>query len=649
MLQHALAKSTRIPPRLGTLRAYCSTPSKRVELLHAINEQNHDVPLHSLTEMVRQYWKETNVNRSTRPVDPAQTLLNDTHAGSLVRCIAKHYKHSFVCRNLLRWEMLRNCHRIPLMNELVALTAKAANARHAQLATKEDVLRWCIADCVQRNDISVAVDLYVSFYSHSHEHTLDKELASSIVTALAFTDPRFDRLHLAKLLELYKLFSTHKDKLVITETQAVQICNKAISLLEEPILTKAVLNRVLDASADDARVRSTRVAASYHLINEDYRRNNAAGVYYQWLRIKDSYTSVTKHDSRILFKVLRICTKHKAYRCVCRELVWKLPPQYYCNNALLLPCVMDYATRVKDLGLAERVMEDINTHADPKTYGSIVLSRRVLSTLLRMHLAFNDSEGVDRVLQQITRQHGHPSPGDYQAIVSHLVGTARTADLLKAVNMLDGIPMAQALPSVATVVNKIVDNQRGRPSEFNKASMKLLATLLDKAHRADPLHKHSLWGVVAAVYIKHLTHYRYVPWARVDETTVAKVDRPADTSRLDVAKLCYLNSRNVHWADTTPNPFVSSSPQDVRLKITSDNRPVVLRTIAMNAINVQRKDIFQWCCAELYAHGVPVEELVLDWNMMLKHQIRRSEFKNPQEVTEALELDGLDFISKALR
>ncbi|CAI6723230.1 ANL_collapsed_G0027800.mRNA.1.CDS.1 [Saccharomyces cerevisiae] len=49
--------------------------------------------------------------------------------------------------------------------------------------------------------------------------------------------------------------------------------------------------------------------------------------------------------------------------------------------------------------MAKELMQNINRYTLTRNHHIVWLNKRCLSSLLRMHLKFNDSNGVDRVLE----------------------------------------------------------------------------------------------------------------------------------------------------------------------------------------------------------------------------------------------------------
>lgn len=182
-----------------------------------------------------------------------------------------------------------------------------------------------------------------------------------------------------------------------------------------------------------------------------------------------------------------------------------------------------------------------------------------------MHLKFNDSNGVDRVLKQITTNFRALSQENYQAIIIHLFKTQNLDHIAKAVKLLDTIPPGQAMLAYGSIINEVVDWKLASKVKFTDNLMALVNDLLTKAHDFDPDHRNSLWNVVSALYIKKLCHYK-----KRDGKFVANAKED-----IDLAKLLYINAAKrskTYWTKSNCNPFIASSPCECQLKVNNQNR-----------------------------------------------------------------------------
>ena len=598
---------------------------------------------------IRQYWSDMadyKKLRNQRNSVLENSILHEIKTEEFVKFIIQT-KNSSTTRGLYRRECLYQCkENMDLVNQVVSQVSSAR--KQGPLTTQLDTMRWCIDDAISTGDIVMAADLFLLYYRlFIDDKKLDEQYARKIVSALAYPNPLHDHVHLVKYLQLNSLSERITGNgIKLTRFQLETLSDKALGLSNEaPQLCKAILSKLMNVnyfSSKELKLRDDQVLLAYKSIDENYKRGNVASVYLIWNKIKEHYVSVSAHDSRIIYKVFKICTHNRAYRSICNEMFWKLTPEYYCNNPLMLPAIIDFITKQDSLTTAKELMQNINKYTLPENHHIVWLNKRCLSSLLRMHLKFNDSNGVDKVLKQITTNFRTLSQENYQAIIIHLFKTQKLDHIAKAIKLLDIIPPKQAMLAYASIINELVDWKLASKVKFTENLMDLINELLMKAHDFDPDHNCSLWNVVTALYIKKLCHYK-----KQNNKFVASQEE-----NIDLAKLLYINASKrgkTCWTKSNSNPFIVSSPSDIKLKINNQNRFVILRNIALSALQIERIDIFLWACAELYQNGMTIDELKLDWNFILKHQLRNSEFKTSIEIIQDIKKHGVSAIKRYLR
>ncbi|CAI4885286.1 CHS_3a_G0027320.mRNA.1.CDS.1 [Saccharomyces cerevisiae] len=599
---------------------------------------------------IRKYWSDMADYKSLRKQENSlleSSILHEVKIEDFISFINRTKTSSMTTRGIYRRECLYQCKKnLDLVNQVVS---QVSSVRHQKpLTTQLDTMRWCVDDAIGTGDIVMAADLFLLYYRlFTDDKKLDEQYAKKIISVLAYPNPLHDHVHLVKYLQLNSLFENITGGgIKLTRFQLETLSNKALGLSNEaPQLCKAILNKLMNINyslTNDLKLRDDQVLLAYKSIDENYRRGNVASVYSIWNKIKEHYVSISAHDSRIIYKVFKICTHNRAYRSICSEMFWQLTPEYYCNNPLILPAIIDFITKQDSLTMAKELMQNINRYTLPENHHIVWLNKRCLSSLLRMHLKFNDSNGVDRVLKQITTNFRALSQENYQAIIIHLFKTQNLDHIAKAVKLLDTIPPGQAMLAYGSIINEVVDWKLASKVKFTDNLMALVNDLLTKAHDFDPDHRNSLWNVVSALYIKKLCHYK-----KRDGKFVANAKED-----IDLAKLLYINAAKrskTYWTKSNCNPFIASSPCDVKLKVNNQNRFTILRNIALSALQIGRTDIFLWACAELYQNGMTIEELKLDWNFILKHQIRNSEFKTNKEIIQDIKKHGVSAVKRYLR
>ncbi|EJS43192.1 cbp1p [Saccharomyces arboricola H-6] len=640
-----------IMARTGTLRliSHNSRDSLQKQILTLIGTKaslNDDEKL-----KIRKYWSDMAEHAKNRRKQKGSlvgnSILPQVDIEDFGRFVNRTKGSSMTTRGLYRRECLYQCREnLNLVNRVVSQVSSTTH--HAPLTSGLDTMHWCVDDAFTTGDIVMAADLFLLYYRlYPDGNNLDETYASKIVSALAYPNPLRDHVHIVKFLQMNLLFERKMGNGIrLDRFQLETLSNKALGLSgEAPQLCKAVVNKLMNincTSTAELKLRDDQVLLAYRSIDESYRKGNVASVYSTWNKIKEHYVSISAHDSRIIYKVFKICTHNRAYRSVCNKMVWQLTPEYYCNNPLILPAIIDFITKKNSLTMAKELMQNINRYTLPENHHIVWLNKKCLSSLLRMHLKFNDSNGVDRVLKQITTNFRTLSQENYQAILIHLFKTQNLDHIAKAIKLLDTIPPKQAILAYGSIINELIDWKLASKVKFTDNLMALINELLMKAHDFDPEHRNSLWNVVSSLYIKKLCHYKKQNGKFVGNAG----------ENIDLAKLLYLNASKkdkIHWTKSNSNPFIISTPCDVKLKVNNQNRFVILRNIALSALQMDKLDIFLWACAELYQNGMTVDELKLDWNIILKHQIRNSEFKTYKEIVQDIKKHGVSSIKRYLK
>lgn len=648
-----------IRPLTGLTTQRAAPPYVRVCMLHTERETQLKITTSELNycilnqktystsqldRKIKEYWKVSKANSTTNFETPSVQPRIFLTGTNLFKHDNKQNNVSAIYRCFVRWEIIRA--QPPLRGKLFAnnlIHSSPLSPSHLQ-NTDIDILPFLIHNCITYEDIPNAIDLFIWYNTKKPGKELHRTLINSMIQCIAESSQIEPHYHLLKFTQLMNFLNEKSIEHTLSEHQALQISNKAMSLDNNPLLTKKVLSYVLDVAYNKSNtVRTAQVEALYSLISSDYKSNNAAGVLLHWTAVRDHYTTISKHDTRILYKIIKLFTKQKAYRQRCAELISSIEPQLYVNNALLLPSIINFASATKSYSLATKIMSNITTYSNFNTQKQILKSRFFLSTLLRLHLTFEDSIGVERILNEIRKEHNSLTSQDYQVIVLHLLKSRKPQDLLKALTLSKKIEGLKGIPSITTIINHLTLLKTHDVEKLNLNVGATIHNLLLKAHNNDPTHKTKLWDILASIFVRSLTTYKHntTPW-----WTNEIYDK---TTKVDFLKLCYETSKNKTPMDITVNPFVSPNPKDTVIKLSATNIIVILRTIAREANHHRRRDIFLWCMNEMTKNGMTEEEIELDWNNMEKHQIRRFKNKTKNGITKNLQEHGLKSFKTLLR
>lgn len=572
IIQKALPRLTRAFSLIHTQTTTIPSTNDPTAKLRTTLECYDQIPLAKLNKEIREYWKQAKTNSTFVEGSQPSAFFFRYPDAKIPEYKTFVYQNSGTYRSFVRWEIIRFAAKdssdVDLQLSKAWETFFNVSPKHNSIS----LLKFLVFEAIEFQDLTNAIDIYIWYFRQSTNQDPDYSIATKLLTAIAFSAPNQKGTELVKFLELIQFLRTNKPNFHITETTAVQICNKAMSLQDKTTITKKVLDTALGIEHEQNNtIRNSQVHASYKLISQDYAKNNPAGVWYNWLSIKDHYTTLMKHDSRIIYKIIRIFTKQRAYRPKCKTLIEKMNPEDYINNGILLHAVISFASSTKNLKLASDILKQMALNDDPKTERYVFTSRLTLSALLRLHLTFRDSTGVERVLKQINSTHKSLTASDYQSIVDHLLKSGKEKDITKAIIMTQNMKGKACLPSIATIVHHLA-NFPVNKKPFTTINIRALSqNILAKASIADPEHKSKLWDIVAAIFVRSLTTYNTKTKSRSTAIQITSNDRSRTVKQsqqpVDFLKFCYLNSLKHHNLQITPDPFNAPDPKSVLLKL----------------------------------------------------------------------------------
>ncbi|SCU96876.1 LADA_0H03224g1_1 [Lachancea dasiensis] len=558
----------------------------------------------------------------------------------------QYYKTSIKFRTWLRWKIARQNSTVE--NTLPILSLLGLHDSDVMIETQEDIVLQLIRNSLTFGDIANAVDLYIWYYKHIKKNCLDTNIPLQIIECVGSSNTSSDKLILSKILQLMEFLRHNKQSIKLKDHHILDLCTKIISNANKPSVRKSILNEISESTLLQTNsTRNAQILAFYSQIEQDCKKNNPAGVLQHWAAIKLTYTSLDKHDHKILYRIIKLFTNQKAYRHHCRVLISSLDPVFYVNNSLLLPSIINFSSKTNDFKMATKIMTDITKYANRETVATTLASRKMLSTLLRLHLTFRDANGVQKVLNLIEEKPDGMSAADYQAIILNMLKTNSNRELKKAILLTKTIPGTKALPSLATIITKASQRLSTTSLPGEKVNRIIIQNLLRVAHNLDPNHTNNIWDIVASLYVSSTTSYGKITKKNknTDEYLLHKKNSADNAAFL---KCLFLRSSQKPSALSTTDPFNQPNPSLTIIKLNKNNRLVILRTIAKEARFGKRVDILTWCVNEMAKNGMSLKEIELDWSIMEKHQVRRLSVNNRHTLTSNLKDHGVKSFKKVL-
>lgn len=640
-------------------------------LLNLINSNPNNNLTSNQKHLFIKYWKLFKYNNID--IINKHNLSNTINTDVLIDFFNKHSSYSSSIRATYRKELLfnslnnnNNNNKTIIQSFITNITSlKNLNFTYPNDNLSLSLLKLCIKDSIISNDILIAADLFIFYYRnlYPNQSEIDLSITHEILNLLSLSDPKFDNLYLIKFLNIYDLFDSKSLFLNLTNLQISSFCSKALSLYPSIKNNKKftlidnnndnfnlqiaqnALNKLMNPFSYDQRIkdsnfRSQDITLAYLTIEKNYLSGNVAGVYYNWIRCKNYYFSLSYHDPRILFKVINTLTHAKKFHNEVFNIIDNLSPNLYCNNRLLLPLIIDFFTKKKKNLLIEKLINDIDKFTLPKNIDSILNSKNCLNSILNSRLQFNNSKSVDEILLRIKDKYGTYSTENFKTIITFLLKTKSNSNLNKALNLILKFPINTTINSIPIILDYLIDHQLHR-MKFDYLTddlMNLIEKILKQAQDFDPNHNYSIWNTISAMFFKKLV----------------LLDKPIDSNNstnLKLAKLLFLKNyydKDFKNNQFSYNPFSSTSPFDINITISVSNTAVILKTIGYSAYKNYNDPIFQWTCSELYKLGFTKHELLFDWASTLQRQIRIGKYDKKSDVDSMLEMHSPYKVRKLL-
>ncbi|SMN17936.1 similar to Saccharomyces cerevisiae YJL209W CBP1 Mitochondrial protein that interacts with the 5'-untranslated region of the COB mRNA and has a role in its stability and translation [Maudiozyma saulgeensis] len=604
-------------------KLYSQTTTKGQSLVNNITDIiNNDKILNGQNNyMIREYWKyrsETVSSDANLHVNKQNlfelSLVHNIEFNKFVQFVKKNNQISSTSRGLYRREIIYNIRDRKLISEVIG---RISTDPYDSNMSEKEIFMWCLNDAIKTQDFPMVIDLYILYHNLYPESKLDTKLASKILSATSFNNPKINDILLRNYLRLEDLFQTQKMVLPLTNFQFYTLNIMAQSLRKAPHLEKEVKRQLMTATLESSLLNGdnqSQLNIAYSLIKFDCNINNPAGVLVVWNQIKDMCNPVTQHDPRVIFNIFKIFNKNTAYNNECAKLIEELSPVYICNNPLLLPEILRYISRTSSLQLAQSIIRNMRSFASQSIQVLLWNSKDYLSSLFEMQLSFQDYKNSNQTMKRIEELYGSLSTQEYMVIAQQLLRNKSTETILQALKLLDSIPAQKRLPLYPMIINKLLEWDKQKGSKLNESVFPLINEFLMKVHRIDHKHELPLWEYIAAIYTKFL----------VDGVPSSK--NKINKSNLDLAKYLYIkSSTNMSDKICSYNPWSMQNPMDIKIKLTKRNRLVILRTIADSSKKLNRYDIYMWCCSMLNSLGVLTSELKTDWEMRKQSRNRKTD------------------------
>ncbi|CCH43176.1 Cytochrome B pre-mRNA-processing protein 1 [Wickerhamomyces ciferrii] len=526
------------------------------------------------------------------------------HHKGIINNLIRDFFHSSSAREFLILEMAKNSHidlqrtrkillklyqsRGGKQSELWYPTIGPLDYHRFLMKDETNVIITIINIALNNNLTSMA---FHTFMDHKERFEKNSIFQQEVLNSLILKNPLQDEYQLKNILEFQNHFNTK-----FNQFQANQIMSKISTPTTTPLFFKTISQLVIDNSP---LTMESYINTIYDLISREVYNNNPESCAENWLKIKGYYSNIAQHDLNILASLISIFTKNLKYRPLVEEIILQLPSDLYGDPILVVP-LLEFATEKRRSDLANEICLKIQPP----------ISRRLLSSLLKLHIVFDDTVGTERIFQEINKSGEPLTKGDYHAIVSKLL---RKDEFLRALSIVQSIPINISESSYVALINYIVDDSLKNKLEISDKNLAIIDTLLNKMEQFNPKN-HGFWERISGLYIKYLAHSK-----NIENLQIAKQIYLNSTSDPLVKKYLSTNYQNskahIPGLEITYNPFsIIQKPEKIILKISNSSQVIILKTIADGAIKLKDKNSLNFALGYLTKLGFTKQDLINDFS-----------------------------------
>lgn len=578
------------------------------------------------------------VNQLKRIPEPLEEpLFHNLSKQTLETIIPKVVKHSHFSNtaNLFLLEEMSNLIRV---NDLVTITtiAKAlVNKRKVpkgSLKTHNDEI--LAAEVIPDRILSQYYRLILEYavksgqYEFGYQLAMDnhKYLSKHRNVLLELIDILLIKNPLQEEIQLFMVNSIRDSyDLKFTENQANIIFEK-IPQNSSGFLDKKVTTSVMANLQNDNT--DIILNAGYRSILKDAQRNNPGGCHETWLKIKHHRTHIDQHDHKVLAALIKSFTRNRHFRSVAKDIVNELPKSSYSDPLLTSPLI-HLSVKLNVPELANAVCATIKPP----------VTRALLSDLLLLHLSFDDTDGTERVLQEINRIGSELVAEDYAAIVSQLLARKKVDAALK---ITQGIPLAHAYTPYTILINHYVKQSIKANEKLQPTKLAIIDSLIGNMvnHSGTPRR---FWDRLAPIYIKYLVSSDL-------QKDLQIVKQIYINTFLDFEAKEYLDNGpdikpkyDLSEVQYTDNPFMTELDDEkgvIYLRATENAKVIILKIIADAAIKIENTDVLNFALMQLKEAGLTRNEVMVDFSRKYQMKVAAKGF-NPRKL-RSYELSEVD-------
>lgn len=182
-------------------------------------------------------------------------------------------------------------------------------------------------------------------------------------------------------------------------------------------------------------------------LNLNYENHSRAVRLYHHLKSSSFYTSdIHDIDLETLAKMIQSFSKTKKYLDISKQIVENIPEEFYKAEGLV-EALLSYCGRTRNETLAVKVYQTLDTP----------IPRSVLTSLLYLHISFDDNSGAEKILTEISRRKDYLKPVEFSMVIQ---AALNHNNIEKAADLIRNNPNHLTKMSYGSIINAAIEQSR---------------------------------------------------------------------------------------------------------------------------------------------------------------------------------------------
>ncbi|KAL6947306.1 hypothetical protein ACO0QE_002189 [Hanseniaspora vineae] len=547
----------------------------------------------------------------------------------LIFIISKSYSKDPKLRQLIRTSMIIDPNNLQLCNSVLMNPAMKSSSifstyTHTIFENETQLYHWILHDCTQHQDFFELTTLVLKMWKKFPE-SLENEIVFKKIILPNFLLKQKDEINTRDLRFLLKFFQKNPH-ITLNVSEISSFLTKANSIRKiDPQLNKKCLGFIFNLNHKENFNQSSAILDHYDSLLQDIAISNVAGVAMTWEALLKIEPDLLKHNTYIIYHLLKIFKKSILYQDYGFQIFEKLYPiQYFLKHQSLIGPFLQYAILKKDSDMAQNIITTISENVE--NYSKFNLSK-YYTQLLVLHLSFNDSNGTSNMISKILKRQKNNllPPYDLELIIRHILKTphskASESDATQKVKVLsvkiqeaiylfnkttkdlsDQEIIAYYTNCYPPIIKACVENLKlCRNSAYDiknqtqyLKNMNNIDAMFANVKKWTPLNQkppRAFQQSISSIYFDFLTHCtsQTKTYFGLNCLQLAKTNFTVSMNELENKTVYPQNPFNINQVPAITNKLI----------VNYANRIVILKNILRNAKKQKNLDVSKWCVSEL--------------------------------------------------